>query len=205
MADEHTYPVGKGIITAVAVAAVAGIIGTVAGGLILSFIPSLRSFFIETMLWAWVGPVWIWTTLVSNYPVPGWTLLIVGSFALVGLANICVGLWPESEPAYRNYTEDMLYGAKWRWSWVGNDISNLCCFCPKCDAQLVSQLVYSENSDGTLFICEQCPPDGAYGHHPPYGRVVSTVRGGDRYYAVGAVKREILRRVRTGQYVPSGG
>ena len=91
-----------------------GIIVTVVGGLILSAIPQFRGFLVEAISWAWAGVTWVWIALISNYSIPGWAFLIIGFFALVGLAKICVVLWPENEQAYRNYTEDMLYGAKWR-------------------------------------------------------------------------------------------
>ena len=200
-----------------------GIIVTVVGGLILSAIPQFRGFLVEAISWAWAGVTWVWIALISNYSIPGWAFLIIGFFALVGLAKICVVLWPENEQAYRNYTEDMLYGAKWRWSWNGDEISNLWCFCPNCDAQLIPR----EGYGSTDFICERCPSDepnrqvvppfissrawerrpsdGADRHYGSQGRVISTIEGGDRFYAVDAVKREILRRIRTGENVPSNG
>ena len=74
-----------------------GIIATVAGGLILaailSLVPQLRDFFVKAMLWAWRIVTWIWVALFANYSAPGWVFLILGSFALVGLALLCVILW----------------------------------------------------------------------------------------------------------------
>ena len=191
MANKHPHPVRNGIIAAVV------------GGLILSTIPSLRGFLVEAMSQAWAGVIWVWAALNSDYSVRGWVFLIIGLFALVGLVVglilLYVVLRPQDEPAHRNYTEDMLYGAKWRWSWNGNELSNLWCFCPGCDAQLV----YSESFGETNFICERCSPDRADRHYRSQGRVVATVEGGDRYYAVSAAKREILRRIRTGKNTPS--
>ena len=195
MTNKHPYVMRSGIIAATA--------GTVAGGLVLSFIPQFRGFLIELMLWVWAGISWTWTFLISDHSVPGWAFLIIGLLALAGITTIgvviCAALSPKSEPEYMNYTEDMLYGAKWRWSWVGGRISNLWCFCPICDAQLV----YAEGFGETNFICERCPsgePDHLY---PSHGRVVATVRGGDRYYAVSAAEREVFRRIRTGEKVSS--
>lgn len=184
-----------------------GIIATVVGGLILaaimSLIPQLRAFFVDAALWLWRGVTWVWAALISDYSMPVWVFLIIGLFALVGLALLCVILWsrikPEIESEYQKYTEDTLYGAKWRWSWNGNEISNLWCFCPICDAQLV----YSEGYTETKFICERCSRDRADCHYRSGGRVIATVEGGDRYYAVSAAKREILRRIRTGENVTS--
>ena len=177
-----------------------GIIATVVGGLILATIPQPRGFLVKAMSWAWAGVSWIWAALISYYSIPGWVFLIVGLFALVGLVHLCVVLWPQNEPAYKSYTEDMLLGAKWRWSWAGSQISNLWCFCPRCDACLV----YSEASfpeEETEFICERCPPDGSDRFPRADGRVVTRVNG-NKHYAVGAAEREILRRIRTSENVP---
>ena len=187
---KHPHPVRNGIIV------------TVVGGLILSAFLWLRGFLLEAMSQAWKGVIWVWSGLVSDYSVPGWTLLLVGIFALIALVGLAALFWVfrfQNEPAHRNYTEDMLYGAKWRWSWDGNEISNLSCFCPVCD----SQLVYSESFEKTIFICERCSPNRA---DLPYGsqsRVVATVQGGGKNYAVSAAAREILRRIRTGERATS--
>ena len=176
-----------------------GIIATVVGGLILSAIlPQSRDFLVDAMSWVWAAISWIWAALISHYSIPGWVFLIIGLFALVGLVRLCVLLRPQNEPAYKNYTEDMLYGAKWRWSWNGSLISNLWCFCPRCDAQLVYGEDYLHGK--TDFVCERCPPDGPDLPLRSHGRVVAIVSG-DRHYAVGAVEREILRRIRTSENV----
>ena len=190
MANKHSHPVRNGIIA------------TVVGGLILSAIPSLRGFFVEMMSRVWTGVIWVWAALISDYSVPGWVLLITGLFALAGLVLLYVVLRPQNEPTDRNYTEDMLYGAKWRWrwSWIGKGILDLWCFCPICDAELV---VYDESFRETNFICEHCPSDIADHHYRSQGRVIATVKGDNRYHAVNAAKREILRRIRTGENLSS--
>ena len=96
--NKHPHPVRNGIIV------------TVVGGLILSAIPLSRGFLVKTMSWFWAGVSWMWAALISHYPIPGWAFLIVGLFALVGLVRLFVDLWPRNEPAYRSYTEEMLYG-----------------------------------------------------------------------------------------------
>ena len=190
MADKHSHPVRNGIIA------------TVVGGLILSAIPSLRGFFVEMMSRVWAGVIWVWAALISDYSVPGWVLLITGLFTLAGLVLLYVVLRPQNEPTDRNYTEDTLYGAKWRWrwSWIGKGILDLWCFCPICDAELVA---YDDGFRETNFICERCPSDIAVHHYRPQGRVITTVKGGYRDYAVNAAKREILRRIRTGENLSS--
>ena len=169
MANKHPHPVRNGIIV------------TVGGGLILSAIPQSRGFLVEAMSWAWAGVSWIWAALISHYSIPGWVFLIVGLFALVGLVGLCVVLRPQNEPAYRSYTEDMLYGAKWCWSWTGSHISNLWCFCPDCDAQLVPSGHYSlqkkrtSYANGVLLMGQTISPD----HKAELSRqwkVISTMR-----------------------------
>lgn len=180
-------------------------VGTVVGGFILNFIPQFSGFLTKLASWTWAGMSLIWTTLLAEHSVAGWIFLIIGLFALVGLSTacvvVCMALRSGSKPEYINYTEEMLYGAKWRWSWIKGRISNLWCFCPVCDAQLV----YAENLGETHFVCEQCPPNRSDHLYPLHGRVVATVKGGDRHYAVGAAEREILRRIRTSEGAASSG
>ena len=63
------------------------IIATVVGGLILAIIlaivPELRNFLLDLISG-------VWTFLVSDqsYPLPGWALLLIGLFALLGLGII---------------------------------------------------------------------------------------------------------------------
>lgn len=174
-------------------------VGTVVGGLILHFVPQFNGYFPTLISWTWTGISSILTALISDHSVPGWVFLFIGLFAVVGFVTVCVmiclALWPRNESAYMNYTEDVIYGAKWRWSWIKGRISNLWCFCPICDAQLV----YAEDLGKTLFVCERCPPNRSGHLYPLHGRVVATVNGGDRHYAVGAAEREILRRIRTSE------
>ena len=59
VANKHPHPVRNGIIV------------TVVGGLILSAIPLSRRFLEKTMSWVWAGVSWMWTALLSHYPVPG--------------------------------------------------------------------------------------------------------------------------------------
>ena len=86
---------------------------------------------------------------------------------------------------------DRMYGAVWRWRWVGNSISNLWCYCPNCDATLVyvNQSILDYRVDPkTDFVCENC------------NTIIATIKGGNKEYALGAIEREIDRRVRTGEY-----
>lgn len=180
MVDKQRHPVRNGIVA------------TVVGGIILSLILPLRDFSIKLLKWLWVGITWGWRAFVSFYPIPGWVLMVLCILALVGTVTIYRAFRPQRLPEFQAYTEDMLYGAKWRWSWIGNNISNLWCFCPRCDAQLIyddSSCRRHFESPRTDFICERCN-----------NKVISTVPGGNKSYAVDAAEREILRRIRTNEY-----
>ena len=183
----------------IVVTAVGGLIATVGGGLILSFLPKSSDLFAQVGTWAWSSVYGIWSMLGSSHSIPGWAILAAGLLALVGLITVGIStkesLQGSEQHPYRDYTEVLLDGVRWRWRWKGNTIQNLWCYCPRCDAQLV----YNEGFAETRFICERCPSDGSLPPTGPRGRVVLTVPGGDRRYAVAAAEREIRRRIRTGE------
>jgi hypothetical protein len=169
-------------------------IASVIAGVILLAVPVLRGYVVSFLSWTWAGVVWCWDALVASYSLPGWAWLLIFIFALIGVTNIYLAVKGESEePEFKSYVEDFMHGAKWRWSWIGNQISNVWCFCPRCDATLV----YDDSSCGRLysgvnktdFICENCSSN-----------VVASISGGNKDYATGAVEREISRRIRTGEY-----
>lgn len=171
-----------------------GAIASVIAGVILIAIPVLRGYVFGFISWLWSGVVWCWEALIASYSLPGWVWLLIFILALVGLINIYLALKGDSEePEHRSYVEDFIYGAKWRWVWVHNQISNVWCFCPRCDATLVyddssCRSIYSDVNK-TDFICENC------GHS-----IVASVAGGNKDYATSAIRREIDRRVRTDEY-----
>lgn len=170
-----------------------GVIATVVGGLILSIVPILREITLGVLAWLWSGIVWLFEKILSSYAIPGWLLIIILFFAFLGVAKACVHIRPKEQPKYLRYREDFIYGAKWRWQWVGNKLSDIWCFCPHCDGQLVyddsSCRSFMEQSK-TNFLCERCN-----------NKVIATIPGGDQNYAVGAAEREVLRRIRTNEFV----
>ena len=175
--------------------------GTVVGGLILAGILRLNGLFAKVVSGIWSGVSWLWGMLQSSHSMPGWVILVLGLLALFGLTIIGLllkellhGKKETAGPTFQKYTEDMLDAVRWRWRWVDNRITNLWCFCPICDAQLVPEGDFT----GTRFICERCPADGTVFPHGSRGRVVTEVMR-DGQYAVDAAEREILRRIRTGQ------
>lgn len=164
-----------------------GIIVAVAAGLILSIVlQPFRDFFLTVIAWLWSGIAWAYKALISSYAIPGLVLLILG---LLAATSIYILFRLKKRPAYHEYTEDLMYGARWRWRWAGDSITHLWCYCPECDAELVEDVVsdFYSGATGTDFICENC------------GRkvITSTLVSTD---LISAVNRQILRRVRTGEY-----
>jgi hypothetical protein len=169
------------------------VIASVIGGIILLSVPVLRGYTITVFKWIWSLLIWCWKALLKSYALPGWAWLIIIGLALLGIIILIASLKNESDPEFKSYTEDMIRGAKWRWKWSGNRITDLWCYCPTCDATLV----YDDSScrrslyekAHTKFICENC------GHN-----IVTEIEGGNKDYAVGAVEREVDRRIRTNEY-----
>lgn len=170
-----------------------GAIASVIAGIILLAVPALRDFVVSFLSWLWSVINWCWEALVALYSLPGWVCLLAFVLALIGLINIFLVINGKSEePEFKTYIQDFFHGAKWRWSWIGFQISDVWCFCPRCDATLVyddSSCRSFSNVKKTDFVCENC------GHS-----VVASITGGNIDYAVGAIRREIDRRIRTGEY-----
>lgn len=115
--------------------------------------------------------------------------------------------------SYLEYTSDKIDDVHWRWTWRNGVPSDLWAACPTCDAQLVyAQDFYNE---GTMLLCERCHPNRGLPPNTPGGphddiyagglsgtsglKVITRLRGVDARYAQDAVKREIGRRLRTGE------
>ena len=150
-------------------------------------VPAIREHSVSFLTWLWFGVLWCWKALISSYSLPGWAWIIVFLFAIIGVITILQALIPVEKPEHVSYVEDDMFGAKWRWKWIENRLSNLWCYCPHCDATLVRQV--DSILHETHFLCENC-------RHS----VITTLRGRDKYFVLGVVEREIDRRIRTGEY-----
>ena len=174
-----------------------GVIGTVLGGIALAVLAELWAPAKAFFLCAVGGVKSFGSHLSEDYKTPGWVLTLLTILALVTVTRFVMGLFPKFAPDHTKFIEMRLYGAKWQWAWAGELISNLWCYCPTCQAELVyddssNHDVYSNEKEHTKFICENCN-----------GEVVAKVDGGNKEYALGAVKREVRRKVRTGEYKSS--
>ncbi|WP_052224060.1 hypothetical protein [Comamonas testosteroni] len=172
-----------------------GVIATVVGGIVLAVAGELWSPVKAAMHWVWEQIGSFIRVLGDTYATPGWALGVLGLLALVTVIRFFVGLRSsETEgPSHLRYVEDFLFGAKWRWAWFGNEISRLWCFCPRCDGELVyddtnADAFYSLEPSTTRFVCEHC-------NNLEVAKVT-----GNKNYALEAVRREVRRRVRTGQF-----
>lgn len=119
--------------------------------------------------------------------------MIISSLALTSIIKFLLDFQLNSKPEHLTYVEDLIYGTKWKWKWEKEKVSDIQCYCPKCDAVLI----YDDTSKDTKhtelsktdFICENCN-----------STIVSTIHGGNMNYAINAVRREIERRIRTTEY-----
>lgn len=171
-----------------------GVIATVIGGLVLTALAKLWPPFKGLLSWLWEQIIWLGSFFTDSYSVKGWALFVLMLFGLLTIIRLFIGLRKNESPAFTRYVEDQLYGAKWQWTWIGNEISNLWCLCPQCHSELVyddssCHNIYSRGPKRTDFICEHC------------GRqTVASIPGGDKSYALSAVQREIRRRIRTNEF-----
>lgn len=175
-----------------------GIIAAVAGGILLSLWPPFRDVLVASVLWKWeiIKSCGIW--LEGTHDIYGWVLLIFVLLSVPVLFELFSMAFRKKKPGVEDlYRSDHLFGAEWHWSYHNGAIQNLWCLCPNCQ----SDLIYSEfvpdpydYADGlkerrTDFICERC----------------NTTRcnlPGDRTYALGRIKREIRRKIRSGEWQP---
>ena len=161
----------------------------------IGIVPYAINLVLLLTIWLWHGILWCWTALISSYFLPGWVLFVVLAFAAWKVVDIISVLKSDifktesiPEPEHISYNEDTFsYGiAKWRWRWAGNEILDLWAFCPYCKGILVCQ----NNLYGEVhFLCENCNDS-----------VRAIIPSLDNDDALGRIKREIIRRVMTGEY-----
>ncbi len=177
-----------------------GVIATIVGGVAMAGLAELWPPAKRALIWCWDQLVSFVALFGASYQVAGWLLAFLFILALVTVTRFITGLKTTSQEAtHFQFVEDQLYGAKWRWSWANGDISNLWCFCPRCDSELVfndneARDIFRMNEPRTSFICEHCSSD-----------IVARISGGDKDYALGVVRREIRRKVRLGIHATGHG
>lgn len=135
------------------------------------------------------------TRISTLYNIPQWAVNIGAITIFIILVAFPFVAKKLLEPKYRKFRQMSMYNVLWRWKYKKDEIVGLWCYCPKCLSMLSCD---DENCRATeelqdkitFFVCHECG-----GHEQ--GRVV----GGDRRYAISLVKREVLREIRTGEYI----
>lgn len=172
-----------------------GVIATVFGSIAMAALGEMWSPAKKVGIWLWEKISWLASCLVDTYYIQGWFLALLLLLALITVIRFLVSLKGHKPPAFTSYVQDDLFRARWRWSWVAGEVSNLWCFCPHCDSELVYDdsscySIYPSGPGKTDFICEHC-------HHD----TVSSIPGGKKDYAISVVEREIRRKVRTSEFL----
>ena len=169
------------------------ILSLITGVVSLYFIPQTQEYVIDLLLQIQLGTNWLYEELLTLYTLPLWIILVISIFASITIIKFFLSFQTNSKPEYITYIEDFIYETKWRWKWEKDEITNIQCYCPKCDAILVydDSSTHTKHTDlsKTDFICENCN-----------FQIVTSIRGGNKNYAISAVKREIERRIRTNEY-----
>ena len=77
-----------------------------------------KGFQIEnTILQLQLSMTWLYETLLSSYTLPLWLLLTISFLALISILKFFMNFEITSKPEHFSYTEDLVYGAKWKWKW----------------------------------------------------------------------------------------
>ncbi|MBE0492077.1 MAG: hypothetical protein IBX44_07480 [Sulfurospirillum sp.] len=129
-------------------------------------------------------------SLATAYNLPFVLVLLAPIFLLIVLIFLLYFVWKIFEPRYKLYVSDLFYGVIWRWSWQGDSVVDLWCFCSTCKQML---FVDDENcktttklhEKNTFFVCKTCGQ-----------KEVGRIKGGDRRYALNMIKRDIAAKVR---------
>jgi len=134
-----------------------------------------------------------WALLGRDVRVPVWLLLVAAALAIVTLVRAVLSfVWPDPRvepPAWHDYTEDSFLGCNWRWQYFRNDVTDLDCYCPKCDNQVVfvQNRHLGPNRNTTILECERCG-------------WASTRLKGLAPWVRARVTREIDRKLRSGEW-----
>lgn len=132
--------------------------------------------------------------LSKEYSLPEW--IVIGTpifffFLFTILIFLAIKIL---EPKYRLYKADKFYNIIWRWKWRKDEIIDLWCYCPECNAMLFvddenCKTTTNLNEKITFFICRECGD-----------REKGRIKGGDRRYSLSTVKRDIFGKVRNSSF-----
>ena len=172
------------------------VIASVVSGMFLSFWPPFMDFLEQAFLFIWGVVETIWEWILSPHSIYGWMLVIAILLGLPTLVRLFFEVTQREEGFEDLYKSDLLFGAKWSWSYVNGAITHLWCLCPSCNGELVyAEFIpdrYNFEHQGlepkTDFICDRC------------GGSKCSLKG-RKVYALASVEREIRRKIRNGDWV----
>lgn len=167
-------------------------IAEVLGGLIVvavvGLVAPVREWLLQGVHWCWQVVLEIWEHLTASVSVPWWSVYLCGLI-------LCIILWrgcratirslarEAVDDSFLSYREDIFFNMRWRWRWTQDGVTDIACYCPQCDLQLIPQDLHGE----TGFSCERC------------GQDVYKVDG-NMYQFELRIAREVQRKARTGEW-----
>lgn len=99
-------------------------------------------------------------SLISSVSVPLWLLIILSMISLGVVLRVLIHVISSKsvEESWRNYTEDLFYGLRWRWKYYSDgSISTVIPFCIQCDFQIEPSFASNFRTiDRWEFRCENC-------------------------------------------------
>ena len=167
------------------------------GGAILSLWPPVRHAIASAASWVWGGFLSVLSALNASYETPGWLFGALILLSCIPIAQLAIFFSKREKGPEDLYVEDQLFGVVWRWRWMRDEPTGLRFFCPVCDMELVYQenpqgdgIMRRDRPDNTQLICERCDSERAR-------------LNGLLTYAIEGVRREIRRKVRSGEWQKS--
>jgi hypothetical protein len=161
----------------------------VLGAIILALISGIVEFFTKVKPLTCIFNLLKQFIIIFAYKItiPIWGLILIALptiFFIVIFIIILISKPPPRLISWQDYKMDNIDGIKWVWSWYRNDVSDLIALCPVCMCELESK--QHPYKLGTDLYCQKC----------------------DKYIDLNTsmnefkekVKKEIRRRVRTGEY-----
>jgi len=131
-----------------------------------------------------------WAHLGRASAIPHWALYLLAAAVVFTVVVLVWAAVDAMAPEWKGYVEDDFFGVPWRWRYISNQVYDPWAFCPSCDTQLVYSQTggrFSPEPRSVTLFCERCRQD-------------RLVHDGDRNYLVAAVKRQIDRNLRTGDW-----
>jgi len=126
----------------------------------------------------------LWDVLQLPVATPLWQLVLLVGVSVSTLTVVLVRMVAGMRNKQHPYRRDLFFGMNWRWGYEGKQLVHLQSYCPDDDCELV----YSQDKDqGIAFRCETC--DRQYSQYSM-----------DINYLRGMVRRQIERKLRTGEW-----